>query len=256
MKKDKRWLVPSLCTAMLVLFASCAAIYIPKDSTVNNMSVREARNLLATEMKRCDVYSNGEKLWYKITDVRVTWERLIVTDDRGKDSIFIFSDLPEISMNESLYTKLAGQDAFRRRDNNVDSAFLSVSALYVLKQNAIKIKVAEEQDSRFAASLADYHKNIASNAALPEEANRYKVQAEGAVRDKQFDDAADFYAAALKIVPWWPVGHFNRALVLGETGEYGEAMREMKYYLQLVPNAPNARAAQDKIYDWERLESK
>jgi hypothetical protein len=33
-------------------------------------------------------------------------------------------------------------------------------------------------------------------------------------------------------------------------------MREMKYYLQLVPDAPNARAAQDKIYDWERLDAK
>jgi hypothetical protein len=26
----------------------------------------------------------------------------------------------------------------------------------------------------------------------------------------------------------------------------------MKRYLALVPDAPDARAAQDKIYDWER----
>jgi len=82
------------------------------------------------------------------------------------------------------------------------------------------------------------------------------VQAEGAVRDKEFNDAADYYAAALKIAPWWPVGHFNRALVLGEAGDYDMAKREMNYYLLLVPDASNARAAQDKIYDWARLDSK
>jgi len=81
---------------------------------------------------------------------------------------------------------------------------------------------------------------------------RYKVQAVGAVRDKEFDDAADIYAAALRAAPWWPAGHFNRALVLGEAGDYDMAKREMKYYLQLVPDASNARAAQDKIYEWER----
>lgn len=75
-------------------------------------------------------------------------------------------------------------------------------------------------------------------------------------RTRPFDDAADFYATALKIAQWWPVGHFNRALVLGEAGEYEMAKREMNYYLQLVPDAPNARAVQDKIYDWERLEAK
>jgi hypothetical protein len=45
-------------------------------------------------------------------------------------------------------------------------------------------------------------------------------------------------------------------LVLGEGGDYEMATREMNYYLQLVPHAPNARAAQNKIYEWARLDSK
>jgi predicted Zn-dependent protease len=119
-----------------------------------------------------------------------------------------------------------------------------------------KARDADEYETFFKASLADNRKKAASNTAIPEEAYRYKVQAEGAVRDKAFGEAADYYAKALKIAPWWPVGHFNRALVLGEAGDYALARREMNYYLQLAPDAPNARAAQDKIYDWERLESK
>jgi hypothetical protein len=57
----------------------------------------------------------------------------------------------------------------------------------------------------------------------------------------------------LDIAPWWPEGHFNRALIMGETKKYWDAMREMKRYLLLVPDAPDARAAQDKIYQWESV---
>jgi hypothetical protein len=52
-------------------------------------------------------------------------------------------------------------------------------------------------------------------------------------------------------VPWWPEGHFNRALVLAEVERYTEATREMRKYLLLFPDAPNARTAQDQIYAWE-----
>jgi formylglycine-generating enzyme required for sulfatase activity len=86
---------------------------------------------------------------------------------------------------------------------------------------------------------------------LPEEAHKFKVQAEFAVQEKQFDKAVELYGKALEIAPWWPEGHYNRAGILGETEKYRDAIREMKRYLLLVPDAPDARAAQDMIYQWE-----
>lgn len=86
---------------------------------------------------------------------------------------------------------------------------------------------------------------------LPEEARKFKVQAEFAFSKKEFANAAERYKKALDMAPWWPEGRFNRALILGELSRYGDAIREMKRYLTLVPDAPNARAAQDKIYQWE-----
>jgi tetratricopeptide (TPR) repeat protein len=186
-----------------------------------------------------------------ITHVHVTSSRLIVTNSIGRKDIIILKDLPDISQHNMPpydgYVVLSTQPniGITRRTHSNDV----VDALYVLRQDAIDIA---KYDANFTASLADYRNKAASNTALPEEANKYKVQAESAVRDKEFDDAADLYAKALRIAPWWPAGHFNRALVLSETGDYGEAMREMKHYLQLAPDAPNARAAQDKIYTWER----
>lgn len=42
----------------------------------------------------------------------------------------------------------------------------------------------------------------------------------------------------------------STALVLSETDKFSDAIIEMKRYLALVPDAPDARALQDKIYDW------
>jgi hypothetical protein len=45
--------------------------------------------------------------------------------------------------------------------------------------------------------------------------------------------------------------YFNTALIYGGHKNYPEAIRHMKIYLEMAPDAPNARAAQDEIYKWE-----
>ncbi len=105
--------------------------------------------------------------------------------------------------------------------------------------------------AKFYEDAAARYRALAVKPALPEPARKFKVQAEGAVRKKRFERALERYLQALLIAPWWPEGHFNRALILGELERYGEAIREMKRYLNLVPNAPDARKAKDKIYEWE-----
>lgn len=86
---------------------------------------------------------------------------------------------------------------------------------------------------------------------IPEEARRFKVQAEAAVEKKDFARAAEHYKKALELAPWWPEGWYNRALILGELGHSRSAIDSMRRYLALRPDAPDARAAQDQIYKWE-----
>ena len=88
---------------------------------------------------------------------------------------------------------------------------------------------------------------------MPEAARKFKVQAEFAVQEKRLDQAVELYGKALEIVPWWPEGHYQLALVLGEQKKYLDALIEMKRYLLLAPDAPDARAAQDNIYRWESV---
>jgi tetratricopeptide (TPR) repeat protein len=122
-------------------------------------------------------------------------------------------------------------------------------ALLVLKQAAQSASASEQ--ARFE-EVARSNRGAAANPVLPEEVLRLKVQAEGAVRDKQFEDAEMYYGRVIEAAPWWAEGYFNRAVVLAELQDFTEAITEMKRYLLLAPNAPNARTVQDSIYEWER----
>jgi predicted TPR repeat methyltransferase len=55
----------------------------------------------------------------------------------------------------------------------------------------------------------------------------------------------------LVIFPTWPEGQFNLAFLCGETGDYGCAVEHMQDYLELVPDAPDAQAAKDKLIIWK-----
>ena len=102
----------------------------------------------------------------------------------------------------------------------------------------------------FDAVVANYR--AANPKPVPgEDVRRFSVQAENAVRNKDLIAAARAYGEALKLAPWWPQGRYNRALIMGELGFHPEAIQEMQRYLALVPDAANARQAQDKIYGWE-----
>jgi len=154
----------------------------------------------------------------------------------------------ELKETASRNVPYLGTPANKRTHDRANSGVEFLNRLKIITKQSENEEVS---DARFQTALRAYQKT-AIKPSLPETARRFMVQAGDAVREKKFDDAADLYNQALNIAPLWPEGHFNRALVLGETGNYESAAREMKRYLLLVPNAPNARAAQDKIYTWER----
>lgn len=251
MKTAAKWMKLIFFAAMLVFLVSCtstSAPYIPTNSTVGKMNVKQARAIIISTLKggRVDYDGGLFSRCYLISGVRITPTKLVVENESGHDMIFQFNSFSKISYSSEFNnTELDGKFAY--------CAVNIADALYVLQQNAIN---APKEDAHFAASLVDYRNKIASGSALPEEAYKYKVQAEDAIRDKQFDEAAELFKNALDIAPWWSAGHFNGALVLAESKDYDSAIIEMKRYLALVPNAPDARASQNKIYNWERKAEK
>lgn len=110
----------------------------------------------------------------------------------------------------------------------------------------------KQQGSATHAAFLDAVKHYRSEPQTYAEAlRRVQVQVEGALKEHRVGEAAMLYRTALKTAAGWPEGHFNLALFYGELEFFADAINEMKRYLYLVPNASDARAAQDKIYDWE-----
>jgi tetratricopeptide (TPR) repeat protein len=93
---------------------------------------------------------------------------------------------------------------------------------------------------------------LAQKPALPEEVQRCRIMAEDTFKnDKDFEKALKYYDKGLAIDPLWPDGQLNAAIIAGELHHYAEAASHMKRYLELVPNAPNASGAREKLYLWE-----
>jgi tetratricopeptide (TPR) repeat protein len=121
-------------------------------------------------------------------------------------------------------------------------------ALEVLREAASQPR---SETPEFEQAAHDY-RHASSKPELPEQARQLKASAELEFKDKKFDGAADDYAEALEIAPWWPEGHHELALALAELKDPYGAIDEMKCYLALVPDAADAQAAEDKIKDWEK----
>ncbi|MGQ0544317.1 MAG: tetratricopeptide repeat protein [Betaproteobacteria bacterium] len=120
---------------------------------------------------------------------------------------------------------------------------------------AAMIKGRAAFEARFQEVLAKYP-DSGSRPPLPEEARRFKVQAEAAFERKAYAEALNRYGAALEAAPWWSEGYFNIALLFAEQKIYVSAIKNMKRFLLLEPNHPRARDAQDQIYRWEALAGK
>ena len=88
--------------------------------------------------------------------------------------------------------------------------------------------------------------------AMPEEAREHSVKAQVLLkRGGSESRAAEELQAALDAAPWWADGYYNLGLVRGAEGKPMEAIAALKLFIGSAPDAERARAAQDKIYEFE-----
>jgi tetratricopeptide (TPR) repeat protein len=122
---------------------------------------------------------------------------------------------------------------------------------------AVAIKISDEATAGLIRQrVAILIKSDPAAAELPEEARKFALRGDVLIKEGSFAAALAEYRSALKIVPLNPQLHFNTALIHGQIKDYRAAIRSMNVYLQLSPDAPNARAAKDEIYKWEFMAEK
>jgi hypothetical protein len=92
---------------------------------------------------------------------------------------------------------------------------------------------------------------LATKPPIPDEVRVQRMMAEDAFKANKPDEALHYYETGIQLYPTWPEGNFNAALIAGDLGYYAAAIEHMQAYLELVPDAPDAQAARDKILIWQ-----
>jgi tetratricopeptide (TPR) repeat protein len=251
-----------LSLAFLFLVAGCATVsYTPTQENIPRISYAEARQKLDV-LKGNRIFVKNRYL--NITDVKVGFDSMDVI--YKKQTIFNI-ETGELD-KETFYFKSLAVPAVVKEPNNIyylrfpdrrmilfrneNDAITCANALFILKRRAegYRPPVDAAAEAAFQEEARKY-REMKVKPELPEEAHKFAVQGDFALEKKNLPAAADRYADALKVAPWWPEGHFKRGLVLADLEQYDEAIGEMKKYLLLTPNGTDARAAQDNIYKWE-----
>ncbi len=86
---------------------------------------------------------------------------------------------------------------------------------------------------------------------IPEEVRQHRVLAEHDFSDQKLESAVEHYESGLEIDALWPEGHFNAALLYAELKDYDDAVWHMRSYVELVPDARDARQARDQMVIWQ-----
>jgi tetratricopeptide (TPR) repeat protein len=259
-----------LVGALMLTMVGCSHVYKPDSSTLSHMTPSQARKALPDTLRYLPtsnkyLFLSGKDYKNVINNIKVNnIKYLVFVGNDGNNVKFLLKDIMLDTVFMSKYAQVTINNKYNLLCSDTDtigfwttvmnitnkSAKIFTDSVYILKKNAID---EDNYESGFEKFVNASPKNPIKTT-LSEEARRYKIQAESAIRDKNYDEAADLYREALNIAPWWAEGHFNRALMMSEIGEFDTAILEMKRYLQLDPGATDARAAQDKIYDWERTQ--
>jgi hypothetical protein len=107
------------------------------------------------------------------------------------------------------------------------------------------------------ASLGDFHaaaaawRALATKPPLAEKARIRRLAAEDAIKRQKPDEALNDFELGVEADPTWAQGWFNAALLAGELGFFADAADHMQNYLELLPDAPDAKSARDQIDLWK-----
>jgi tetratricopeptide (TPR) repeat protein len=114
-----------------------------------------------------------------------------------------------------------------------------------------------EQDLADFKLLANKYQALAEKPTITAEQRRLIVQGNLMNEKLNYGDAIVYYDKAMALDPLsYPAGYYNFALISALAERYELAILNMNKYLLLMPDAADAQAAQDKIYEWEALITK
>lgn len=127
-------------------------------------------------------------------------------------------------------------------------------ALYFVQQATRNYRDKLNRQLADFEPIAAQYRSLGIKPEMTENQRRLIVQANALTQQKQYFQAREKYRQAIELDPVsYPGAYFNLALLEAQMNLPFAAIACMKQYLMLVPDARDARSAQDKIYEWELM---
>ena len=137
----------------------------------------------------------------------------------------------------------------QREEDNAEcmhSAYWFAAALNGLHDTAI----AYTANPTYFPQQAAAWRALTTKPPLAEGARILRLAAEDAIKRQSPAEALNDFELGVQADPTWVQGWFNAALLAGELGFYFDAADHMQNYLELLPDAPDAKSARDQIDLW------
>jgi len=140
---------------------------------------------------------------------------------------------------------------------NLNDLKKAADNLYIIRHTLENLTEKQIKSLLLFEPIAAEYRSLNVKPIITEDERRLIVQANESTQEKQYTLAIDLYNKIIERNPTsYPAAYFNLALLYEQQHYYTFAITSMKKYLMLVPDAPDARSAQDKIYGWELKTSK
>lgn len=206
-----------------------------------------------------EILKDKIEIYDKRTKERDTPKEILVQDDKiefrikKQNTVFYFSDLTDDSVkfstpgnravielkNYYLITHISGKANYARFDE------LWKDLIYIQKQQV------ENAVTRFE-QIASKYRELKVKPTVSEDQRKLIVQANLFNQQKNYFKAIELYKKAIEFDQIaYPAAYSNVALLYAQINKFNDAIIYMKEYLLLEPDSPDARSAQDKIYEWE-----
>ena len=195
-------------------------------------------------------YSISEKM----IEIQIESGKILLPYDELVKYPVLVAMLPDnqASLRYNIYFK--DRISFWFRDGSLQDAKRFTDALFFMQQLPVK-----EQEQRLALfePIAAQYRELKIKPPVSEEQRKHIVLANLLTQRKDYTGAIDLYLKVIDLDPVsYPGAYFNLALLSAQLQQFKMAISYMKQYLQLEPEAKDARSARDKIYEWEFLQKK
>ena len=200
--------------------------------------------------------------YYRLNRIKVGSEILsIQLKGYGKPVDLRFLELPEYTVyviqcspNKWNNYGIALHGLVSFYSNDLTDMMQIADDLFLIQQH---MKERKEHSLSLFESQAAQYRALAIKPPMSEDQRKLVVQANTMNRLKDYDGSIKLYLKAIDMDPFsYPEAYFNLALINAQIKQYDAAINYMKQYLMLVPDAKDARSAQDRIYEWEILMKK